>query len=190
MKFTSFTIPGLLLIEPKVFGDERGFFMETFKASIFEKRNIPTFYPQDNHSRSAKGVLRGLHFQVPPYHQGKLLRVTAGRVYDVAVDIRKGSPHYGKWQGAEISATNKNMFWVPPGFAHGFIVLDDNTDFLYKVTSEYSPEHELGIAYDDKQIQIPWQEIAGDLPLIISERDKQLPDLADIDSPFDFKEEK
>lgn len=130
MQFKKFQIEGPILIEPKVFGDERGFFLETFKASIFEKENIPFQFSQDNHSRSSRGVLRGMHLQIPPYDQGKLVRVVRGKVIDVVVDVRVGSPNYGKWLSVELSEENKNIFWVPPGFAHGFLTLEDKTVFF------------------------------------------------------------
>ncbi|MEM7184507.1 MAG: dTDP-4-dehydrorhamnose 3,5-epimerase [Spirochaetota bacterium] len=187
MKFTRFDISGPILVEPRVFGDERGFFMESYKASAFSKEGIPGQYPQDNHSRSKKGVLRGLHFQIPPYEQGKLVRVIRGRVYDVAVDIRKGSPTFGKWVGVELSGENKHIFWVPPGFAHGFLVLEDDTDFVYKVTTEYAPQHELGILFDDSEIAIPWQDILGSTDFTVSEKDKVLPTLQEYNSPFLFQ---
>ena len=187
MKFTRFAIEGPILVEPRVFGDERGFFLESYKASIFSKEGIPEQYPQDNHSRSKKGVLRGLHFQIPPYEQGKLVRVISGRVYDVAVDIRMGSPTFGKWVGVELSGDNKHIFWVPPGFAHGFVVLEDDTDFVYKVTTEYAPQHELGIRFDDPDITIPWLEIFGSTDFTVSEKDKILPTLQEYNSPFIYQ---
>lgn len=180
-----YNIPGPILIEPKVFGDERGF-LESFKASLFEKEGIPSFFPQDNHSRSKRGVLRGLHFQIPPYEQGKLVRVVRGKVFDVAVDIRKGSSYYGQWIGVELSGENKHIFWVPPGFAHGFLVLEDDTDFLYKVTREYSPEHEHGIIYNDPDISIPWQDILKTGDIALSKKDMILPSLKSFTTPFRY----
>ncbi|WML92869.1 dTDP-4-dehydrorhamnose 3,5-epimerase [Leptospira interrogans] len=184
MQFKKFQIEGPVLIEPKVFGDERGFFLETFKASIFEKENIPFQFSQDNHSRSSRGVLRGMHLQIPPYDQGKLVRVVRGKVIDVVVDVRVGSPNYGKWLSVELSEENKNIFWVPPGFAHGFLTLEDKTDFLYKVTGEYSPQNEVGIRWDDPALGIPWKTWLSDSGFIVSQRDQVTPFFADFKSPF------
>ncbi|EMO53602.1 dTDP-4-dehydrorhamnose 3,5-epimerase [Leptospira noguchii] len=184
MQFKKFPIEGPVLIEPKVFGDERGFFLETFKTSIFEKENIPAHFIQDNHSRSSRGVLRGMHLQVPPYEQGKLVRVVRGRVMDVVVDVRVGSPNYGKWLSVELSEENKNIFWVPPGFAHGFLTLEDKTDFLYKVTQEYNPQNEVGIRWNDPALGIPWKTWLSDSEFIVSQRDQVTPFLADFKSPF------
>ena len=148
-------LPGVKLIEPRVFGDDRGFFLESWNARVFADAGIDAAFVQDNHSRSSRGVLRGLHYQIVE-PQGKLVRVVSGAVFDVAVDIRRSSPHFGKWAGAELSAENKRMFWVPPGFAHGFITLSETADFLYKCTTLYAPAHERGIAWDDPAIGIDW----------------------------------
>ena len=148
-------LPGVKLIEPRVFGDDRGFFLESWNARVFADAGIDAAFVQDNHSRSARGVLRGLHYQIVE-PQGKLVRVVSGAVFDVAVDIRRSSPYFGKWAGAELSAENKRMFWVPPGFAHGFITLSETADFLYKCTTLYAPAHERGIAWDDPAIGIEW----------------------------------
>lgn len=148
-------IAGLLVIEPKVFGDDRGFFMESWNADTFRKAGLDLYFVQDNHSRSARGVLRGLHFQ-NPNPQGKLVRVTAGRAWDVAVDLRSASPSFGHWHGVELSAANKRMFWVPPGFAHGFVALEDGTDFLYKCTAFYEPAHEHSLLWNDPAVGIEW----------------------------------
>ncbi len=148
-------IPGPMIIEPRVFGDERGFFMESWNAAAFAEAGLDLQFVQDNHSRSQKGVLRGLHFQNPA-PQGKLVRVTSGAVFDVAVDLRRSSEHFGKWAGVELSAENKRMFWVPEGFAHGFLTLRDDTDFLYKCTSSYAPEHEHSLLWNDPAIGIDW----------------------------------
>lgn len=148
-------IAGLLVIEPKVFGDDRGFFMESWNSDAFRKAGLDLHFVQDNHSRSARGVLRGLHFQ-NPNPQGKLVRVTAGRAWDVAVDLRSASPSFGRWHGVELSAANKRMFWVPPGFAHGFVALEDGTDFLYKCTAFYEPAHEHSLLWNDSAIGIEW----------------------------------
>ena len=155
MNVTETAIPDLLIIEPRVFGDERGFFMESWNAATFREAGLDFHFVQDNHSRSAKGVLRGLHFQIPN-PQGKLVRVTAGRAWDVAVDLRHGSPTCGKWYGVELSAINKRMFWVPPGFAHGFVALEDGTDFLYKCTAAYEPANERSLLWNDPSIGIDW----------------------------------
>jgi dTDP-4-dehydrorhamnose 3,5-epimerase len=148
-------IPGVLILEPKVFGDERGFFLETFHAQRYADAGIPGPFVQDNYSRSVKGTLRGLHFQ-EPYAQGKLVQVVAGAVYDVAVDVRKGSPSFGKWVAVELSAENKRQFWVPPGFAHGFCVLSESADFQYKCTSLYAPQNERAVIWNDPDLAIPW----------------------------------
>ena len=149
-------IPDVLIIEPKVFGDSRGFFFESFNQRQFEQlTGVAPSFVQDNHSRSARGVLRGLHYQIHQ-PQGKLVRVTAGEVFDVVVDIRRQSPTFGKWVGAILSAENKRQHWIPPGFAHGFVVLKDNTEFLYKTTDYYAPQHERCIRWDDPTIGIEW----------------------------------
>jgi dTDP-4-dehydrorhamnose 3,5-epimerase len=148
-------IKDVLIIEPKVFGDDRGFFLESWNDATFKDLGLDWTFVQDNHSRSAKGVLRGLHYQ-NPNPQGKLVRVVAGSVFDVAVDIRKGSPTFGQWTGVHLSAANKRMFWVGPGLAHGFLSLEDNTDFLYKCTSIYSPKDEQALMWNDPQVGIEW----------------------------------
>ncbi len=149
-------IPEVLVIEPKVFGDARGFFFESYNRKAFhEATGLDVDFVQDNHSRSAQGVLRGLHYQIQQ-PQGKLVRVVAGAVFDVAVDIRRSSPTFGQWVGMELSAENKKMLWVPAGFAHGFLVLSDGTEFLYKTTDYYAPSSERAIAWDDPQIGIAW----------------------------------
>lgn len=156
MKIINTSIPEVKIIEPKVFGDERGFFLETFQAKKYQTiigENLN--FVQDNHSRSSKGVLRGLHFQKTK-PQGKLVRVVTGEVFDVAVDIRKGSPSFGKWEGVLLSGDNKRQFWVPPGFAHGFVVLSDVADFEYKCTDFYDPNDEGAIKWDDPDIAIDW----------------------------------
>lgn len=155
MKVNRFDIEGPLEIEPRVFGDERGFFMESWSRKVFAEIGIDADFVQDNHSRSAKGVLRGLHYQ-DPVRQGKLVRVASGRAWDVAVDIRQDSPTYGKWAAVELSSERRNMFWVPPGFAHGFLSLEDGTDFLYKCSDYYAPEHEHAIRWDDPDLAIEW----------------------------------
>lgn len=156
MKATLLAIPEVILFEPKIFGDDRGFFYESFNQKAFEEaigRSVQ--FVQDNHSRSAKGVLRGLHYQIQNT-QGKLVRVTQGEVFDVAVDLRKSSPTFGKWVGAHLSAENKHQLWVPEGFAHGFVVLSENAEFLYKTTDYYAPAHERSLAWNDPSIGIDW----------------------------------
>ena len=148
-------IKGLLIIEPDVFGDDRGFFMESWNRKTFAEMGLDLDFVQDNHSRSARGVLRGLHYQ-QPNPQGKLVRVTSGRAWDVAVDLRGDSPTYGCWVGVELSAQNKRMFWVPPGFAHGFVSLEDGTDFLYKCTAFYNPANEHSLMWNDPAVGIRW----------------------------------
>lgn len=148
-------LPEVLIIEPRVFGDERGFFLESWNASQFAAAGLELTFVQDNHSRSAAGVLRGIHYQLTK-PQGKLVRVTAGRVFDVAVDLRRSSSTFGQWVGAELSAENKRMLWIPPGFGHGFLSLEDGTDFLYKCTEFYFPEDERCIAWDEPEIGISW----------------------------------
>jgi dTDP-4-dehydrorhamnose 3,5-epimerase len=149
-------IPDVLIIEPAVFGDERGFFFESFNRTTWgEKTGIDLEFVQDNHSRSQRGVLRGLHYQIRQ-PQGKLVRVVAGEVFDVAVDLRRSSPTFGRWSGVHLTEANKKMFWVPPGFAHGFLVLSEQADFLYKATDFYAPQHERAIRWDDPDIGIAW----------------------------------
>lgn len=156
MHFTRLAIPEVLLIEPRVFGDDRGFFFESFNHAQFEEGvGHSVRFVQDNHSKSSKGVLRGLHYQIQQ-PQGKLVRVTQGEVFDVAVDIRKSSPTFGQWVGALLSAENKHQLWVPEGFAHGFVVLSETAEFLYKTTSYYSPNFERSILWNDKDIAIEW----------------------------------
>lgn len=159
MTITRTAIPDVMLIEPKVFGDARGFFFESFNERTFAaKTGVETQFVQDNHSRSARGVLRGLHYQLQK-PQGKLVRVVAGEVFDVAVDLRRSSATFGKWVGAVLSAENKAQFWVPAGFAHGFVVLSDTADFLYKTTEYYAPEHEQCIAWNDPFLNIEWPNL-------------------------------
>lgn len=157
MQATPLAIPEVVLFTPKVFGDERGFFYESFNARAFkEATGLEPEFVQDNHSRSVKGVLRGLHYQLDPHAQGKLVRVVQGEVFDVAVDIRRSSPTFGKWVGAVLSAQNNNQLWIPPGFAHGFITLSDTAEFLYKTTDFYSTQSERCIAWNDPEIGIEW----------------------------------
>lgn len=177
MNIIETALPGVLIIEPRVFGDSRGFFMETWNAGAFAAAGLDLAFVQDNHSRSQKGVLRGLHFQNPG-PQGKLVRVTNGAVFDVAVDLRASSPTFGQWVGVELSAENKRMFWVPEGFAHGFLTLEDDTDFLYKCTAPYAPANEFTLAWNDPAVGIEWP-VTG-LDPIISEKDARGLALADV----------
>lgn len=169
MIVTATALPDVKLIEPKVFGDDRGFFMESWNAAAFEAAGIDARFVQDNHSRSARGVLRGLHYQIGPA-QGKLVRVTSGAVFDVAVDMRAGSATCGQWVGYELSARNHRMLWIPEGFAHGFVTLEDGTDFLYKCTAPYAPAAEHCLAWDDPALAIDWP-LAGQTPLV-SDKDR------------------
>jgi len=155
MKVTPTRLPEVLLIEPTVFGDERGFFFESWNEREFERAGIRARFVQDNHSRSGKGVLRGLHYQIRQ-PQGKLVRVTEGEIFDVAVDLRRSSPTFGRWDGARLSAQSKAMLWIPAGFAHGFCVLSDFAEVLYKATDFYAPEHERSIAWNDPELAIDW----------------------------------
>lgn len=177
MKFTSLSIPDVVLIEPKVFGDSRGFFLESFKQDLFNEATGTNYeFIQDNHSRSSKGVLRGLHYQLPPYAQGKLVRVITGAVFDVAVDIRRSSPTFGKWVGAELTAENHKQLWIPPGFAHGFVVLSETADFVYKTTAYYAPQTDRGVLWNDAEIGIEWPQL--DIPFSLSDKDQKQPRLA------------
>ena len=156
MKVIQTTIPDVKILEPQVFGDERGFFLESFNAKRFhELTGLDVNFVQDNHSKSGRGVLRGLHYQIEQA-QGKLVRVTAGKVFDVVVDIRKSSPSFGQWVGEILGADNYRQMWIPPGFAHGFLVLEDDTEFLYKTTDYYAPEHERTIQWNDPELAIEW----------------------------------
>ena len=167
-------MPGVVLVEPTSFADDRGFFVETFKQSEYKKAGIDFVPVQENHSQSRKGVLRGLHYQSEPFAQAKLVWVVRGSVFDVAVDIRKGSPSYGKWAAAELTAQNKSLLFVPKGFAHGFVALEDNSDVVYLVDAEYSKEHEIGLIWNDGQIGIRWPVMQP----LLSERDAKWPELA------------
>ncbi|WP_035240288.1 dTDP-4-dehydrorhamnose 3,5-epimerase [Desulfobacter vibrioformis] len=169
MKYTSLSIPDVVLLEPRVFGDHRGFFLETFRQDNFAEHIGNYTFVQDNHSKSTKGILRGLHYQVK-HPQGKLVRVTSGQVFDVAVDIRQSSPWFGKWAGQTLSAENKAMLWVPPGFAHGFYVLSDEAEFSYKCTDYYAPEYERNILWNDPDIGINWPL---DMDPVLSSKDEQ-----------------
>lgn len=175
MIVTDTALPGVKLIEPRVFGDARGFFLESWNARAFAEAGLDLAFVQDNHSRSAGGVLRGLHYQLDD-PQGKLVRVTAGAVFDVAVDLRRSSPAFGRWVGYELSAANHRMLWVPPGFAHGFLVLSDTADFLYKCTRFYAPAHERSLRWDDPGVGIDWP-LSGIAPTL-SAKDAAAPTLA------------
>lgn len=182
MKLTSTRIPDVVIIEPAVFADDRGWFMESFNHDRFvgelAKLGLPAPRPfvQDNHSSSKAGVLRGLHYQLPPHPQGKLVRVTRGAAFDVAVDIRRGSPTFGQWVGVELSADNKRQLWIPEGFAHGFLALQDDTEFLYKTTDVYAKDCERSIAWSDPDIGIQWPGLASAPSL--APKDEQAPGLA------------
>lgn len=174
MKVTHTAIEGVLILEPRVFGDERGFFMETFNQAVFDQAvGQHVAFVQDNHSRSARGVLRGLHFQNPPHAQGKLVRVTHGSVFDVAVDLRQDSPTHGRWVGVELSAQNHRQLWIPPGLAHGFLVTSDSADFLYKTTDYYAPHAEDSIRWNDATLAIAWP-LQGTQP-VLSAKDANAP---------------
>ena len=169
MQVTATAIPDVLILEPKVFADDRGFFFESFNAKAFEQATgLKCQFVQDNHSKSAKNVLRGLHYQIQN-PQGKLVRVTQGEVFDVAVDIRKGSENFGKWVGVHLSAENKRQLWVPEGFAHGFVVLSDTAECLYKTTDYYTPAHERCIAWNDPDVDVAWPLCA---PPLLSSKDR------------------
>ncbi len=182
MKITETNIEGLVIIEPKVFGDSRGYFMETFQKNTFNSSVTETEFIQDNESKSSKGVLRGLHFQLPPYQQAKLVRVIEGEVLDVAVDLRKDSKTYGKHYSILLSGENKKQFFVPRGFAHGFVVLSETAIFSYKVDNLYAPTHDSGILWNDETLNIDWNI---DIELLqLSEKDKNLSSFKDFNSPF------
>ena len=185
MQFIRTKIPDVVIIEPKIHGDSRGYFVETFRQDKLEEFiGYKINFCQDNESKSSKGVLRGLHYQLPPYAQTKLVRVIQGKVLDVAVDIRKNSPTFGQYVAVELSAENKKQLLVPRGFAHGFVVLEDNTVFAYKVDSYYSPQCDRGIAYDDESLEIDW--ILNTDELLLSKKDKVQPKLKDINDLFEY----
>ncbi|MEF2144326.1 MAG: dTDP-4-dehydrorhamnose 3,5-epimerase [Desulfovibrionaceae bacterium] len=183
MKLVKTEFPGLLVLEPRVFEDNRGFFLESYNRNVFEDNDIQVDFLQDNHAYSKqKGVLRGFHFQAPPYGQSKLVWVTRGAVYDVVVDLRLGSPTYGKWSGYELSAKNFKRLFIPAGFAHAYMALSVHTEFMYKVDAPYAPSHEGGIRWDDPDLAVKW-------PLadpILSDKDKKLPLLSEMKSPFRY----
>lgn len=177
MKFTPTTLPDVILVEPQVFADDRGFFMETWHARKFVEGGIPAAFVQDNHSGSKRGVLRGLHYQIQQ-PQGKLVRVVAGRIFDVAVDVRRSSPTFGRWAGVELSADNHLQLWIPEGFAHGFLVLSDFAEVVYKATNLYAPQHDRTLLWNDPVVGIRWPQQEG-LPPLLSPKDaagKSLPE--------------
>ena len=185
MAFLETKIPGVLIFEPRIFEDSRGYFFESYNSQVFKDAGIVRPFVQDNQSRSAKGVLRGLHYQKDPMAQAKLVRVTEGEVVDVAVDIRRGSPTYSQYVAVHLSAENKKQLYVPRGFAHGFIVLSDTAEFLYKCDNFYSKEHDAGIKFDDPELNINWQFDIN--KVTVSDKDIALPSLADADNNFTFE---
>ena len=182
MDITTFDIQGPLLIKPRIFHDDRGYFYESYNAPVFNRNGISAVFVQDNQSSSLKNVLRGLHFQAPPLDQGKLVRVVKGAVYDVAVDIRKGSPTYGQHLKVELTEENKYMFWIPPGFAHGFLSLENDTLFLYKCTNVYDKQSEGGLLWNDPDLNIDW----GVSEPLVSEKDMELSAWKNFNSPFTY----
>ena len=182
MPFHATPIPGLVVFEPKVFEDQRGYFYESYNEGLFRGEGIDLRFVQDNQSRSSRGVLRGLHYQLPPFAQDKLVRVLSGEVWDVAVDLRRGSPTFGQWYGQILSEANRLQMLVPAGFAHGFVVLSDSAEFFYKCSALYDKASERGIRYDDPALGIDWKLPAD--ALLISERDEQLPSWDSADNPF------
>ena len=182
MKFIKTAIPDVCIIEPSVFGDDRGYFLESFNLEKFEENIFPIKFVQDNESKSSRGVLRGLHFQKPPFNQAKLVRCIEGRVMDVAVDIRKGSPTYGKHVAIELTGENKRQLFVPRGFAHGFSVLSDTAVFAYKVDNSYAPDFDAGIRWNDKELNIQWGIKDGEV--MVSEKDAELPFFLEFETPF------
>ncbi len=184
MQIETTTLPGVLVITPRVFPDPRGFFLESYNAEAWRKAGIETVFVQDNHSKSTRGTLRGLHFQLPPAAQVKVVRVVRGAVWDVAVDIRAGSPTFGQWVGVELTAENFRQVYVPTGFAHGFCVLSDEAEILYKTSAVYSPAHERGIAWNDPQLAVDWPVTEP----LLSDRDRRAGSLADYlaETPFTY----
>ena len=183
--FIETKIKDLYIIEPKVFGDNRGYFMESYNKKAFEEAGLTMEFVQDNESRSKRGVLRGMHFQTK-HTQGKLVRVTEGEVYDVAVDLRKGSPTFGMWEGVLLTSENKRQFYVPEGFAHGFLVLSDVATFNYKCTDFYAPEYDSGLLWNDPDVAIEWP-LDGIEEILLSEKDKNQKTLKELDLPFEYK---
>lgn len=183
-QFTRLEIPEVILVEPESFEDDRGYFTETYKQSEFRENGIPEAFVQDNFSYSVQGVLRGLHYQMHPKGQGKLVSVIRGEIYDVAVDIRRGSPTYGKWVGVTLKDSERRLLYVPAGFAHGFCVLSDEADVVYKVTEEYAPEVDRGIAWNDPDLAIDWPIE----DVLLSPKDAELPPLSQAENNFVFEE--
>ena len=189
MKLVPTTLPGVVIVEPAVFGDDRGWFYESFNDARFNAAlediglPAPRRFVQDNHSSSKAGVLRGLHFQLPPHAQGKLVRVVRGAAFDVAADIRRGSPTFGKWVGVELNDENKRQLWIPEGYAHGFLALQDDTHFLYKTTDVWSRDCERGIVWNDPEIGIDWPTLAGLSAPLVAPKDAAAPRLAQADLP-------
>ena len=185
MNFIKTSIPEVIIIEPKIFGDERGYFFESYSKKEFEKSVLKTEFIQDNEAKSTYGVLRGLHYQLPPFAQSKLVRVIEGKVLDVAVDIRKGSPTFGKYGAVELSGENKRQLFVPRGFAHGYVVLSEKAIFSYKVDNKYAPEYERSIIYNDLTLNIDWKMKHEDI--ILSDKDKKCKFINEVEL-FDYKE--
>ncbi len=186
MEFVRQSIPEVVLVKHRIIGDARGFFMERHRASLFAAASLPDRFVQINHSRSARNTLRGLHFQKAGAAQGKLVGCLRGTVFDVAVDVRRGSPHFGRWVGALLSDENGHQLWVPEGFAHGFVVRSEEADLVYGVSgAEYSPEHDRGILWDDPAIGIDWEVVAP----LLSEHDRGHPSLAEADTDFSYRED-
>lgn len=183
--FIETKIKDLYIIEPKVFGDNRGYFMESYNKKAFEEAGLTMKFVQDNESKSKKGVLRGMHFQTK-HTQGKLVRVTEGAVYDVAVDLRKGSPTFGMWEGVLLTSENKKQFYVPEGFAHGFLVVSETATFHYKCTDFYAPEYDSGLLWNDQEVGIEWP-LEGIEEILLSEKDKKQKTLKELDLPFEYK---
>jgi dTDP-4-dehydrorhamnose 3,5-epimerase len=185
MAFKSTDIPGLLIFEPTVYPDERGYFFESYNEELFRRQGLDLRFVQDNESFSRYGVIRGLHYQLEPYAQSKLIRVIRGAIHDIAVDIRKGSPTYGKYVSVELSADNKLQFLIPPGFAHGFSVLTETAEVAYKCDALYNKASEGGIRYDDPALNIDWRIPAGEV--VVSAKDLELPSLAECRNTFQYK---
>lgn len=183
--FSNSPIPGLLIIEPKAFADDRGFFMESYNIDGFKENGFSATFIQDNHSRSKKGVVRGLHYQINPAAMGKLVKCTRGKIFDAGVDIRRGSPTFGKWYGEILTGENHKMLYFPPGFAHGFLCLEDDSDVIYKCTGVYSPENERALLWNDPAVGIKWPLDQVE-KVIVSEKDQKHPGLKNVDTNFTY----